>query len=250
MAKEADISSLLQIDSEKDRLHFEQIYLDARKKEQRLYTDAEVSLLPEISGSHRHSEEWRIRKCSAGVLFKHLAGKQRPLAILEIGCGNGWLSSLLAELPNSFVIGNDRNSVEIEQARRVFGKKTNLSFENGDFQQERSAESFDIVVFAASIQYFKDFHQTVLAGLRLLRKGGELHILDTFFYTRQNVESACQRSKYYYIKLGVPEMTELYFHHTLDQVEEFSYKVLSNPNSLKNRLLFHANPFYWFAIYP
>ena len=70
-------------------IDFEQQYLAVRKRENRIYSDSEVSCLPEIFSSHDYSEEWKVRKRSAKRLITHLEKKNRPLTILEIGCGNG-----------------------------------------------------------------------------------------------------------------------------------------------------------------
>jgi protein-L-isoaspartate O-methyltransferase len=48
---------------------------------------------------HRHYHEWQIRKASSNRLVKYLAKKQKILEILEVGCGNGWLSAKLSVIP-------------------------------------------------------------------------------------------------------------------------------------------------------
>jgi 2-polyprenyl-3-methyl-5-hydroxy-6-metoxy-1,4-benzoquinol methylase len=77
--------------------NFERLYIALREQEQRLYTDEQVRQLPDIDPSHLHYKEWKIRKHSAERLISYLNKKKRRLNILEIGCGNGWLSAQLAE---------------------------------------------------------------------------------------------------------------------------------------------------------
>src|ERR1700739_235600 len=98
---------------------FAENYIRLRKKEERIYTDAEVSKLPDISASHIHYKEWLIRKQSCNKLFKYLKKKSKKQNILEIGCGNGWLSAKLASVTSGDVTGIDINTEEIEQASRV-----------------------------------------------------------------------------------------------------------------------------------
>ena len=68
---------------------FEKLYLQLREKEKRIYTDEEVIALPEIAEGHPHYAEWQMRKQSAKRLVTYLQREQRPLKILEVGCGNG-----------------------------------------------------------------------------------------------------------------------------------------------------------------
>src|SRR3954471_2426808 len=92
---------------------FEQLYIDVRKREKRIYTDEEVLQLPDISKSHLHYNEWKFRKQSSERLINYLKHRKTALHILEIGCGNGWLASKMASIPNSVVTGLDINQPEI-----------------------------------------------------------------------------------------------------------------------------------------
>ena len=108
--------------------NFEEIYIASRQSENRIYTDEQVAQLPFISPHHIHYDEWQARKRSSDRLKNYLENKNKPLSILEIGCGNGWLSAKLAALKNSTVTGIDINKTEVSQAREVFSGMTNISF--------------------------------------------------------------------------------------------------------------------------
>ena len=71
---------------------FEQLYIKLRNQEKRIYEDEEVAWLPDVSEDNIHKKEWRIRKASCQKLTHYLSSKKRALKILEVGCGNGWLS--------------------------------------------------------------------------------------------------------------------------------------------------------------
>src|SRR6478609_3338202 len=75
-----------------------ELYIALREKEGRLVSDEELLKLPEVNAFHIHLKEWRIRKKSCDQLLNYVAKKNRPLKILEIGCGNGWLSNRLASV--------------------------------------------------------------------------------------------------------------------------------------------------------
>src|SRR5450631_3041834 len=86
---------------------FEKKYIVTRSMENRLCTDEELMRLPDISAGHSHYKEWQLRKKSALRLVHYLADKDQDLEILEVGCGNGWLSHQLAEIPGTEVTGLD-----------------------------------------------------------------------------------------------------------------------------------------------
>src|SRR4030095_8712292 len=70
-------------------------YLALRAKERRIYTDEELMALPSISNNHPHAKEWAVRASSARELLGYLRLKGAK-QILEVGCGNGWLSDMLS----------------------------------------------------------------------------------------------------------------------------------------------------------
>jgi len=229
--------------------NFEELYLRLREKERRIYTDEEVAALPEIKETHPHYAEWQMRKQSAQRLISHLQKKQRPLKILEVGCGNGWLSHCLAAIPESKVIGADINFTEIQQAANVFQHIPNLHFVYSAIDADTFEEKqFDTIVFAASIQYFPSLPAIVNSALKLLRPNGEIHILDSHFYSLPELSAARRRSLLYYQAAGFPEMMDWYFHHCLDDIGHHHYTLLYDPNSLFNKFLRNKNPFPWILI--
>jgi ubiquinone/menaquinone biosynthesis C-methylase UbiE len=228
---------------------FEDKYARLRKKEGRAYSDTEVLGLPSISSSHAFYKEWGIRKRSCKKLVQYLKKKEAVRNILEIGCGNGWLSAQLATNTNANVVGLDINNIELEQARKVFNLIQNLSFINGDIKDEIFVDKkFDSIVFAASIQYFESIKKIVAITLEHLTPQGEVHILDTNFYLGPEVILAQQRTKKYYDSIGFSGMEEYYFHHTLNELTLFQYEILFNPTSWRNKLSFNKTPFYWIVV--
>ncbi|HMG83523.1 MAG TPA: class I SAM-dependent methyltransferase [Ferruginibacter sp.] len=224
-------------------------YAGLRKKEGRVYSDTEVLNLPSIHSSHTFYKEWMIRKRSCKKLLRYIRKKGGVQNILEVGCGNGWLSAQLATNTGATVVGLDINDIELEQARRLFSPFQNLGFINGDMGDEIFADKkFDSIVFAASIQYFESIKKIVAIALEHLTPQGEVHIMDTNFYQGSEVILAQQRTKEYYASLGFSGMEEYYFHHTLNELNVFQYKILFNPASWRNKWLFNKPPFYWIVI--
>jgi ubiquinone/menaquinone biosynthesis C-methylase UbiE len=225
---------------------FEQAYLSLRRKEGRLYTDDEVKMLPKVPRTHHLSNEWKLRTASCKRLIRYLSRKHRPLSILEIGCGNGWLSNQLAAVENFEVTGIDINKTELQQARRVF-IRNNLNFFYGDIRHSILGDKFDIIVFASSLQYFNAPNEILNCSLDILKPEGEIHIIDTKFYQEKESFAAKLRSNAYFNASDAPAMHGFYFHHTIDSLAGFNYSVLFNPNSYIAKLLKH-HPFHWIRI--
>lgn len=226
---------------------FGDLYVEVRHKERRILSDKQVMFLPDAEPDDVHFKEWQIRKRSAGRLVAHLRKKNRPLDILDIGCGNGWLSSKLTSIKNVNVTGIDANEPEIAQARRVF-KESGVHFICGDFDPDAFAgKKFDIILFAASIQYFPGMQAILRAALSILSSTGEIHIMDTNFYKAGELSAAMQRTAAYYATLGYPEMATHYFHHSINDLRPFNHQILFNPHSLINKIS-KNDPFYWITV--
>jgi ubiquinone/menaquinone biosynthesis C-methylase UbiE len=229
--------------------NFEENYLLVRQKEDRLYTDEQVKRLPEIEQSHPHYKEWRIRAGSCNRLIQHLSDKKRKLNILDVGCGNGWLCHHLSKIPGGEVAGIDINKTELEQAKRVFDSMEDLEFFYGEIIDEGIRnEKFDAIIFAASIQYFPSLDQILPLALELLNPEGEIHILDSHFYKPSELEMARKRTFDYYQSIQFPEMSKHYFHHCLDELKPYNYKMVYNPDLIINRLIKNKNPFHWICV--
>lgn len=226
---------------------FEENYLNIRNREGRIYTDEIVARLPMIDRRDSHFDEWKLRQQSTRRLIRYIEKKEKPLKILDIGCGNGWLSYRISLLPGTSVTAIDINCGELNQARRIFGKP-NLHFLHADIKSsEIQPVRFDLILFAASIQYFNPLQAVISDALKLLKPDGEIHIVDSHFYQRGELDAAKKRTADYYQTAGVPEMTKRYFHHDINGLKQFNNKVLHKPSGFK-RFFQKQNPFTWFCI--
>jgi ubiquinone/menaquinone biosynthesis C-methylase UbiE len=229
--------------------NFEDHYVSLRQKEGRIYPDEVVKQLPFIGKKVVHHREWKLRAKSATRLVRYLEKKKEPMQVLEVGCGNGWLSHMISLVPGMKVHGIDINKAELQQAKRVFSNP-GLEYIPGDPDTAGlQPGSYDQVIFAASLQYFSSLPVIIDTCSRLLKPGGEIQILDTHFYTPVEIENAKKRSAAYYRSLGVPALSNHYFHHSLDSIEAYPHKVLYCP-SWWNRFFKKQNPFTWYCLTP
>lgn len=235
-------------------IEMEKLYLEVRAKEGRIYTDDEVKALPRINKSHRYFGEWKIRSTTAKnlctIIFNELSGK----SILEIGCGNGWLSSMLADDASAVVIGLDINRPELEQGARVFNQKKNLIFAYGNINCPVISElRFDYIILASSASYFENLEMLINHLMGILNEQGEIHLIDNPSYCKNEVEGAKKRTIDYYNALGFPQMSQYYHRHDLLEIsKKYKHRILYNPKDFINRakINFFGNvsPFFWVSI--
>ncbi len=223
---------------------FETAYLQVRKQEGRLLTDEQVVQLPQVKGPFE--EEWKLRATSAAWFRDYLSKRfDRPFTVLEIGCGNGWFCNFLNTLDHAQVKGLDVNKPELEQADRLFGDSIDFflgSLMADDFQ---FPEHVDVIIFNASFQYFEDPDKVLDVCKKMLKTGGEVHILDTSFYHPFKLKKARERSQDYYTQQRVPAMSGHYHHHSTDFIQRHKGRILKSPSSRLKRLLGKPYPFYW-----
>ena len=195
---------------------FEELYVALRLREGRIYAEIEIAELPVVAASHPHYKEWIIRKRSCNKLLRYIKRHGHICNILEVGCGNGWLSAQLSSVATASVTGIDINTVELEQARKVFRRIPNLKFTEGDIRSGiLGDEKFDLIIFAASVQYFESLKEIIKTAIRYLTLQGEIHIIDSHLYQPYEIASAKQRTKKYFSDIGFPEMAHFYFHHSI-----------------------------------
>jgi ubiquinone/menaquinone biosynthesis C-methylase UbiE len=223
-------------------------YLALRKKEGRLFSDEELSRLPRVSENHPLRKEWKMRERSSDLLADYISRFGKECKLLEIGCGNGWLSNRFAKLQSARITGIDINHQELEQARRVF-KKPNLEFIYGSPGDDfLSGKIFNLIVFAASIQYFPSVSHALKNCMKLLSPKGEIHIIDSHFYAENEKIPARIRSQEYFQSQGAPLMHSYYFHHGYNDLQGFPYKVMNKFQLQLESLSGKGRSFPWICI--
>ncbi|MFB3765140.1 MAG: methyltransferase domain-containing protein [Methanotrichaceae archaeon] len=110
-----------------------------------------------------------------GLISKlDLRGDER---ILDIGCGNGKITSGIASLvPNGSVLGIDisQGMIDFAKAKYAGDKYRNLAFQLADASRLNFSDEFDLAVSFACLHWIKD-HLSVLRGVkRSLMPGGRI----------------------------------------------------------------------------
>ncbi|TKC08300.1 methyltransferase domain-containing protein [Pedobacter polaris] len=98
------------------------------------------------------------------------------LKVIDLGCGTGELTSMLAEkLPNAKVLGVD-SSIEMLNEAKAFASET-LSFKQNSIEEQIDTnQKWDLIFSNAAIQWVDD-HETLFPKIiRLLNPNGQLAI--------------------------------------------------------------------------
>jgi SAM-dependent methyltransferase len=167
--------------------------------------------LPYRDLSKKHRDIWRLRAKSFDLLLKCIGEKAKGgiLQVLDVGAGSCWLSARLSQMGHR-VTAVDINTDSLDGlgvAQRLTSQgRAKFTCVRAEFDYlPFPSESFDIVVFNASIHYSRDVTRTAAGGFRLLRHDGTMVILDSPLYP--DVESGeamiKEREEVYKKKFGM-----------------------------------------------
>jgi SAM-dependent methyltransferase len=165
-----------------------------RASEGRAHSNAELLALPYLRTGPL-AKQWSVRARTFEAFMRRVVAPvargidDRPLRVLDLGAGNGWLCHRLARVGSDAVAVDIRDdcidglgaagpllSAEFPPFERVVG-----SF---DALPVREAH-FDVVVFNASLHYAIDLHSVLDEARRVTRTGGCVAILDSPFYNSE-----------------------------------------------------------------
>ena len=140
--------------------------------------------LPGCDRDDPNAWQWKIRSRSFACLLRRLRQFQgRPLRILDLGAGVGWMSGRLqreGHAPCSLDVSVDGRD-GLGAARHYQPQWPLLQAE---FDRLPLADSqADVAVFNASFHYSVDFRRSLTEALRVLIPTGTLFVLDTPVYS-------------------------------------------------------------------
>ncbi|MGE5223114.1 MAG: methyltransferase domain-containing protein [Omnitrophica WOR_2 bacterium] len=143
--------------------------------------------LPFKDLSGRYGSDWNIRARSFQSLLHTVVAPlekklRRPLRVLDLGAGNGWLSYRLAQR------GNEVSAVDL-QTNSLDGLGAYIHYDAGflpvqaDFNHLPFQESqADLVIFNASFHYSVSYVASLGEAIRILQREGQIVILDSPLY--------------------------------------------------------------------
>jgi SAM-dependent methyltransferase len=187
-------------------------YTSIRNAEGYGYDDLErLRRLPDVNPTDPLAWQWRMRAISFACLrqevlepmerrvaihegtrshtkkeqnFVTLGGPSwiKPLRVLDLGAGVGWLSNRLAELgQHPCAIDLNLDARDGLSAARHYGGDwpcVQAEFDRLPLADQQA----DLVIYNASLHYSTAYHTTLAEALRVLRPGGRIVVLDSPIY--------------------------------------------------------------------
>lgn len=113
---------------------------------------------------------------TASYLMQTLTGLSFK-SVLDVGCGNGMLTCLIAsQYSGCAIVGVDRNQESVHFASRLAEQNTlnNVRFESGDSEDDRFTGQYDIITCLAVLQFIHDIPELLCRFKHLLAPDGHL----------------------------------------------------------------------------
>lgn len=181
---------------------FRRAYGAHRATEGRDYSGADLLALPYLT-SGPLARQWSVRARTFDAFMSHVVGpaarsRARPLRVLDLGAGNGWLSHRLAGKGHTCLAVDIRDDA-------VDGLGVAQCFPPGAMFQTLLAsfdalplppDYADIAVFNAALHYATDLEATLAEAIRVVQPGGAIVILDTPFYAHEEAGFAMVSEKH------------------------------------------------------
>ncbi|HEX2804364.1 MAG TPA: class I SAM-dependent methyltransferase [Sphingomicrobium sp.] len=168
---------------------FAAAYAEHREYEGRRLAEADLLALPWLRNGP-HARQWAVRARTFETFLDRLleptaAAMARPLTVLDLGAGNGWLSHRVAALGHSAIAldirGDDVDGLGAGDWPTHF-ERILASFDAIPLADD----STDMTVFNASLHYALDLPAALAEAKRVTRCGGTIAILDSPFYRRES----------------------------------------------------------------
>ena len=154
-----------------------------RRLEKQGSSDAEYyRALPYKDLSGKTSKDWASRAHGFDVLAKKLltpiqAHLERPLKVLDLGAGNGWLSNHLA-LQDDRVVAVDLLDNDLNGLGTWKHYECTFTLMQADFNHLPVMDSFaDVAIFNASFHYSENYEETLKEALRAVDEEGLIVIM-------------------------------------------------------------------------
>lgn len=167
--------------------------------------------LPYRDLSGRFSDDWRIRARSYGAfesqVVKPLAARRsRPLVVIDVGAGNGWLSNRLAQAGHMVaavdLLTNDFDGLGAHVHYDVDFTPVQAEFDRLPFLGDQA----DLVIFNGSLHYAVDYGVTLAEARRVLRSDGVLVVMDSPIYrdAASGAQMVREREAHFKAEYGFP----------------------------------------------
>lgn len=118
-----------------------------------------------------------------GILLKDFLGLFEEQKILDLGCGTGFFTRILAEQSGADITGVDINETLLAGAKDIAAEQNlNIRYEIGDITDLRFDDnSFDIVMCDIMLECFRDITIPLQEMVRVCKPGGLVVAIEPFY---------------------------------------------------------------------
>jgi len=150
--------------------------------------------LPYRDLTGHNSWQWGVRAKTYEYIERKLlpaiqGDATEPLAVLDVGAGNGWLSYRLARMGHRpIAVDLQANASDGLGAAEHFRQVLPTLFPRFQAEMDRlpfGSGQFDCVIFNASFHYSENYDRTLSEAIRCLRAGGTVVVADSPTYSRE-----------------------------------------------------------------
>lgn len=163
--------------------------------------------LPEVARGDPQHAVWRIRQQSFRHLWRRVLPRLgRPLRVLDLGAGNGWLSHRLTLLGNVCVAVDWLDDPD-DGLGAALHYPTTFTRLQADFDNlPVVAAQFDAVIFNASLHYSANPSATLRSARKALVSGGALVVMDSpvFVSAADGRRMVAERQQSFADRIGTP----------------------------------------------
>ena len=125
--------------------------------------------------AHVYNKDAFLQKESAQKLCSYLPNS-KPLKILEIGCGTGFLTEeLQKKYPQSDIVATDISQKMIFSCQQKFTGYRNISFQIIDGENINTDDRFDLIVSNLAVQWFENSAISIQKFCQNLTDDGKIY---------------------------------------------------------------------------
>lgn len=176
-----------------------------RAREGRALSVPDLLQLPRLAHG-RQAAQWRVRRRSFDCFLTRVlqplarAREPRPLTVLDLGAGNGWLCYRLARL-GAQTLALDLRTDSVDGLAAAAAYTPHLArplprIAAGFEALPLAVGSADLAVFNASLHYALDLAEVLRETTRVLKPDGRIAVLDSPFYATVADGEAMVREKH------------------------------------------------------